>query len=57
MFSSDRGISFCFSNPPYGEIDGCRLEVRFIKKIIPCLADGAVMVYVIPIMLRRKNGF
>ena len=37
-------FSFCFSNPPYGEIDGYRLEVRFIKKIIPCLTDGAVMV-------------
>ena len=50
-------FSFCFSNPPYGEIDGCRLEVRFIKKIIPCLADGAVMVYVIPDYVAKEERF
>ena len=50
-------FSFCFSNPPYGEIDGYRLEVRFIKKIIPCLTDGAVMVYVIPDYVAKEERF
>lgn len=50
-------FSFCFSNPPYGEIDGVRLELRFIKKIIPCLAVDGVMVYVIPEYVAKDDRF
>lgn len=50
-------FSFCFSNPPYGEIDGGRLEVRFIRRIIPCLTVGAVMVYIIPDYVAVEDRF
>lgn len=50
-------FSFCFSNPPYGEMDGNRLEVRFLKKIIPCLSDNAVLIYVIPDYVAVDDSF
>ena len=52
-------FSFCFGNPPYGEeeTDSKRLEIRFLKKIIPCLSEEAVLVYVIPIYVATTDRF
>jgi hypothetical protein len=41
-------FSFCFANPPYGEEDGERLEWRFFNKIIPCLREQGIFVFVVP---------
>ena len=50
-------FSFCFCNPPYGDMDGRRLENRFLKKIIPCLMEDAVLVYIVPDYVAADGSF
>ena len=54
---SENTFSFCFANPPYGDTDGSRLEVKFLKKIIPYLMEGAVVVYVLPYYVAGSEAF
>lgn len=54
---SPKAFSFCYSNPPYGEENGKRIEVKFLRKIIPCLTQEAVLVYVIPQYVAESRAF
>lgn len=54
---SPKAFSFCFSNPPYGDENGKRIEVKFLRKIIPCLMQRAVLVYVIPQYVAVSHDF
>lgn len=54
---SHNSFSFCFANPPYGELDGKRKEILFLKKVIPYLTKNAVMILVIPIYVAKKEDF
>lgn len=50
-------FSFCFANPPYGEEDGERLEWRFFSKIVPCLKEQGIFVFVIPYYVMAEPMF
>ena len=54
---SENAFSFCFANPPYGESDGARLEISFLRKIKSCLMTDAVLVYVIPHHVASEKQF
>lgn len=54
---TENAFSFCFANPPYGEADGSRLEVQFLKKIVPYLMSGAVIVYILPYYVAGTKEF
>lgn len=54
---SPKVFSFCYSNPPYGEENGKRLEIKFLRKIIPCLMQGAILVYIIPQYVAASSAF
>lgn len=54
---SPKAFSFCYSNPPYGEEKGKRIEVKFLRKIIPCLMQEAVIVYVVPQYVAESPTF
>lgn len=57
MIISEKAFSFCFANPPYGDSDEGRLEVRFLKKVLPYLTEDAVMVFVLPEYVASTNEF
>lgn len=50
-------FSFCFSNPPYMEIEGDRAEKLFLLKIADKMKRGGVLVYVIPEYIFAERGF
>lgn len=54
---SEKAFSFCFMNPPYGDMDGSRLEIRFLKKIVPYLMEEAVVVFVLPHYVAGSEAF
>lgn len=54
---SENAFSFCFANPPYGESDGKRLEISFLRKIKSYLMSDAVIVYVIPHYVASEKQF
>ena len=54
---TENAFSFCFANPPYGESDGKRLEVSFLRKLKPYLMPEAVLVYVIPHYVASDKQF
>lgn len=45
---SNNRFSFCFSNPPYGDSDNCRLEQEFVEKIFGYMKPRGLLVLVIP---------
>lgn len=57
MIISEKVFSFCFANPPYGDSDQGRLEISFLKRIIPYLAEDAVLVFVLPEYVAKTNEF
>lgn len=50
-------FSLCFSNPPYGELDGNRIEWIFLNRIIPYLKNDAVFVFVVPYYVASMDSF
>lgn len=54
---TNSAFSFCFSNPPYGEQEGERLEKRFLEKIGHYLKPSAILVYVIPYSVFINESF
>lgn len=52
-----KAFSFCFSNPPYGEISGKRQELKFLQKLEPYLMEEAILVYVIPYYVMNQKEF
>lgn len=50
MKVTNKGFTFCFSNPPYGmnPLGKERFEVTFLQRISACVKPGGVLVYVIP---------
>lgn len=46
---SHHSFSFVFMNPPYGTLeDGMRYETAFLRKVVPYMTKGAVIVAVVP---------
>lgn len=50
-------FSFCFMNPPYGELENERKELAFLKKATPYLIKGAVIALVIPKYILEESEF
>lgn len=55
---SNKAFSFCFSNPPYiAEVEGGRMEIAFLKRIIKYLSDEGILVYVVNISTARTPEY
>lgn len=56
---SNKGFSFCFSNPPYGmdQDEKQRLERKFMEKTFSYMTDGGIYVLVIPYYVLKDEGF
>lgn len=54
---SHKAFSFCFSNPPYGDLNGTRQEILFLNKLLPYLMIDAVLVYIIPYHVAASQDF
>lgn len=58
---SHGAFSFCFANPPYGELKeggkGRRLEALFLEKLTGYLKPGAYLALVIPYRVFREEKF
>ena len=54
---SKNAFSLCVANPPYGESHGERLEWQFLRRIIECLKNQAVLVFIIPYYVACEDAF
>lgn len=57
LIISEKAFSFCFANPPYGDSNEGRLEIRFLRKLISYLTEEAVLVFVLPDYVARTSEF
>lgn len=54
---SENAFSFCFVNLPYEENSKEEFNTDFLKKIIACLMEEAVIVYIIPYYVVKELQF
>lgn len=54
---SHKAFSFCFSNPPYGDLNETRQEILFLNKLLSYLTIDAVLVYIVPYQVVANQEF
>ena len=54
---SHKAFSFCFSNPPYGDLNETRQEILFLNKLLSYLTIDAVLVNIIPYQVVANQEF